>query len=49
MNIIRGTGTNGLTGIEPIRNNLYIRPLIEIERKEIEKYCEENKLEPRYR
>ena len=47
MNIIRGTGTNGLTGIEPIRNNLYIRPLIEIERKEIEKYCEENKLEPK--
>lgn len=47
MNAIRGTGLAGLKGIEPIRNNKFIRPLIECERKEIEKYCEENKLEPR--
>ena len=46
MHILRGTGINGLKGIEPKRGK-YIRPLIECERKEIEKYCEENNLEPR--
>ena len=48
MNILRGTGMPGLRGIEAIRNGKYIRPLINIERKEIEKYCEENNLNPRY-
>lgn len=48
MNLIRGTGTSGLKGIEPIRNGKYIRPIIECERKDIEKYCEINKLEPRF-
>ena len=33
--------------MQPIRDNKYIRPLIECERNEIEQYCEENKLEPR--
>ena len=47
MNIFRGTGLLGLKGIEPKRNNKYIRPLIECERNEIEKYCSDNKLEPR--
>lgn len=47
MNILRGSGTSGLKGIEPIREDKYIRPLIDIEREEIEKYCLENKLEPR--
>lgn len=47
MNLLRGSGILGLKGIEPIRDNKYIRPLIEIERKDIEKYCEENNLEPR--
>ena len=47
MNIFRGSGTSGLKGIEPIRDNKFIRPLIECERKEIEKYCEDNKLEPK--
>ena len=47
MNILRGSGISGLKGIEPIRENKYIRPLIECERKEIEKYCEENNLQPR--
>ena len=46
MNIIRGSGVSGLKGIEPKRG-IYIRPLIECERAEIEKYCEENKLNPR--
>lgn len=47
MNIFRGSGIAGLKGIEPIRDNKYIRPLIECERSEIEKYCEENNLNPR--
>lgn len=46
MNAVRGTGLSGLKGIEPKRGK-YIRPLIEIERTEIEKYCEEKKLNPR--
>ena len=47
MNIIRGSGTKGLTGIEVIRDNKYIRPLLEINRTEIEEYCEKNNLAPR--
>ena len=47
MNLLRGTGVTGLKGIEPIRENKYIRPILEIDRKEIEEYCTYNKLEPR--
>lgn len=47
MNIIRGSGLSGLKGIKPIRNNKFIRPLIETSREEIEKYCQQNKLNPR--
>ena len=47
MNLIRGSGLSGLKGIEPIRDNKYIRPLIECERQEIEQYCEKNSLNPR--
>ncbi len=47
MNAIRGSGLSGLKGIEPKRGK-YIRPLIEIERKEIERYCKENKINPRH-
>ena len=47
MNVFRGSGILGLRGIEPIRDNKFIRPLIECERIEIEKYCEENSLNPR--
>lgn len=45
MNILRGSGTLGIKGIEAKRDK-YIRPLIDCERYEIEKYCEENKLNP---
>lgn len=47
MNIIRGTGTSGLKGIEPIREEKYIRPLIETSRVQIEEYCKKNNLQPR--
>ncbi len=46
MHVLRGSGMEGLKGIEPKRGNL-IRPLIECERFEIERYCEENQLNPR--
>lgn len=47
MNIIRGSGTSGLKGIEIKRENKYIRPLLEVSRTQIEEYCKENNLEPR--
>ncbi len=47
MHLLRGTGISGLRGIEPKIENKIIRPIIEIERKDIEKYCKENNLEPR--
>ena len=47
MNVFRGSGISGLRGIEPIRDNRFIRPLIETERIDIEKYCEEKSLNPR--
>jgi len=47
MNILRGSGTTGLKGIEPIRDNKFIRPLINTTREEIEEYCINNNLNPK--
>ena len=47
MHLLRGTGLNGLIGLEPIKNNKYIRPLLECSRQEIEEYCEKNNLNPK--
>lgn len=47
MHLLRGSGLSGLKGIEPIRDNKFIRPLIECERSEIEQYCEKYELNPR--
>ena len=47
MNMLRGSGVSGLKGIEPKRG-AYIRPLIETSRENIEKYCIENKINPRH-
>ncbi len=44
INILRGTGTKGLCGIPPVRENI-IRPLLRCTREDIERYCSENKLE----
>lgn len=41
--IAHGTGVTGLQGIAPVRDIFY-RPLINTERKEIENYCKENNL-----
>lgn len=48
MNLIRGSGTSGLKGIEKMRQGKYIRPIIECTRKEIEAYTQENQLYPKY-
>lgn len=48
LNIVRGSGISGLKGIEANREGKYIRPLIETSRDKIEKYCTENKLNPKY-
>jgi tRNA(Ile)-lysidine synthase len=46
MRIIRGTGTDGLAGIEYLRTEkekgVVIRPLLDVTRKEIEEYCRDN-------
>lgn len=38
MNLFRGSGVNGLAGINPVREKI-IRPLINCSREEIEQYC----------
>lgn len=45
MNLIRGSGMLGLTGIGAKREKI-IRPLLEVTRSEIESYCESEKLHP---
>ncbi len=37
-NIIRGTGLEGLSGIKPVRDGCFIRPLLCVSRREIEDY-----------
>jgi len=43
LNLIRGTGIRGLTGISP-KNNSIVRPLLCVSRDEIEAYVDERKL-----
>jgi tRNA(Ile)-lysidine synthase len=44
MRLLRGSGPSGLTGIPPCRDGSIVRPLIEIERQEIENYLKAKKL-----
>lgn len=44
MRLLRGSGPSGLSGIPPCREPGIIRPLIEIERKDILAYLEERRL-----
>lgn len=43
INLVRGTGLTGLTGMRP-RNNNIIRPLLFATREEIMSYCKENQI-----
>lgn len=47
MRIIRGTGTDGLAGMEYMRDGVIIRPLLDVSRREIEEYCDAHNLNPR--
>lgn len=44
MRLMRGSGLEGLVGIKPIRDHIFIRPLINTKRSEIEEYCGKNNL-----
>ncbi len=45
MRVIRGTGLDGLGSIKYKRDDGVIRPLLDVKRADIEKYCQENSLE----
>lgn len=47
MRLIRGSGTHGISGIRPVRDNKFIRPILCLNRADIEQYCEDNELNPR--
>lgn len=44
MRFLRGSGTRGLAGIPPVRDGVFIRPLIECWRKEIEEFLQKKKI-----
>ncbi len=44
LHLTRGCGIDGMCGIPAIRNGYIIRPVIDINKAEIEKYCKENNL-----
>jgi len=48
MRLLRGSGTKGLSGIPPIRDGVYIRPLIEVSRSEVEAYLQDIGVVPRW-
>ena len=47
MRLMRGSGLEGLTGIKAKREDGIIRPILCLNRNQIEAYCDEYKLEPR--
>ncbi len=47
MNLIRGSGTDGLKGIMPVRDMKFIRPLIEFTRQQIEAFLTSIDVVPR--
>ena len=44
MRFLRGSGTRGLSGIPPVRGGIFIRPLIEVQRQEVESFLQEKKV-----
>ncbi len=47
MRIMRGTGIAGMIGIRPVRDKIYVRPILHLSRKKIENYCLINNISPR--
>jgi tRNA(Ile)-lysidine synthase len=54
MHLIRGTGTGGLRGLQPINSwqtgagsLIIVRPLLEVTRQETSEYCRRHRLRPR--
>ncbi len=47
MRALRGTGIEGLVGIRPVRDGIFIRPILVLRRNEIEEYCKKKNLNPR--
>ncbi len=45
LNIVRGCGLNGARGMEPMRDNLYIRPMLNTPRENVMAYIDEHNLE----
>ncbi len=45
MHIFRGSGVSGAKGMEPIRDNVYIRPMLSTTKQEILQYIEDNNLD----
>jgi len=46
MNIMRGSGLNGLTGMSPLREE-FVKPLLFLKKEELTSYLKEKNLEPR--
>lgn len=42
--LFRGSGLVGLTGIDYLRDKKYIRPIMELSKEEIEKFCEKQEI-----
>ncbi|MGN1200692.1 MAG: tRNA lysidine(34) synthetase TilS [Candidatus Caccovivens sp.] len=45
MHIFRGCGVAGARGMEPIRDKIYIRPMLPVSKEEIEQYASINNIE----
>ena len=47
MNMLRGAGSSGIRGIQPVNGDI-IRPLLSVSRADIIAYCKKEQLEPRF-
>ena len=45
MRLMRGSGLRGLAGIYPVKDEVIVRPLLRVERKDVETYLKKKKVE----
>ena len=45
MRLMRGSGLRGLAGIFPLKDDVIVRPLLRVEREDVEAYLKKNKIE----